>query len=257
MLLPSSVQAVIDETSIIKLDLEKGWLASADFMYSSRVTELLRNRNLQAGFVFGHVFNRTFSLLCAIDSGFVYTYYPNIQGQQEERTETLSWVGNLALIPQYTFDWRGSKVQILTGIWLPTYQKISGSVTYEEDAKEKRFFAIEPGVILININDPIISTLGISLFQPLGKNELQKDVYNLWKAGLSAGVFFVANERFSYFTNLNLLFEEKKETYNLVTGVAYYPKTQVEWRIYLSNDYDGVNWSSKAGITLGLFKKTT
>jgi len=121
--------------------------------------------------------------------------------------------------------------------------------------RRKKFFAIEPGVFIVNVYDPIISSVGFSFLLPIWRKKAKEEVYKLWRGSIGGEIFFIINEKFSYFTNLNVLIAKTTEIINVEVGVSYYSKPNHEWRIYLLNNYDGMMWSSYVGISYGLFSK--
>lgn len=243
------------EVSLIKLEREKGWLASGGLVYSSNVGEYVQMRVAEPSFIGGFIFNKNWSFFSAVPFRYEHASYAYIPGMQEKKTEGLFSLGNIAIIPRYRFEKKGKWIEIPLAIQFPTLNKISGNLQYEDIEKEGRIFAIEPAIEISKVSDPIVSFIRFSFAQPLWRKKDIDKVYELWKDNTSAELYFLVNEQFSYFSNLGIYIGKKKEDILLEGGVAYHSKPYQEWRLSLLNGYDGSRWGSSIGLSFTMMQK--
>ncbi|MFH0774696.1 MAG: hypothetical protein V2A53_04280 [bacterium] len=243
------------EVSLIKLEREKGWLASGGLVYSSNVGEYVQMRVAEPSFIGGFIFNKNWSFFSAVPFRYEHASYAYIPGMQEKKTEGLFSLGNIAIIPRYRFEKKGKWIEIPLAIQFPTLNKISGNLQYEDIEKEGRIFAIEPAIEISKVSDPIVSFIRFSFAQPLWREKDKYKVYDLWKANTSAELYFLVNEQFSYFSNLGIYIGKKKEGILLEGGVAYHSKPYQEWRLSLLNGYDCSRWGSSMGLSFTMMQK--
>ncbi|MDI6735798.1 MAG: hypothetical protein QME42_06345 [bacterium] len=241
--------------SLIKLDKERGWLGSMDFIYSSNIGETEKMRSIKPTFSMEYIFSNNWSFTSNIPFEYMYTSYSHIQVVQEEKREHIFAIGNICFIPNYRFKWKGNWIEFPLVSQFPTLNKISGNLQYKDIEKEKRIFTIEPGIAITKIYDPIVSSIKLSFAQPLWRKEDKKKVYTLWTAKVGGDIFFLINEQFSFFSDLELHIGKKRENYILQHGVAYQPRPYSEWRIYLLNNYESGRWDASLGLSFTIMQR--
>lgn len=242
------------EVSLIRLEREKGWLGSGGLVYSSNVGESVQMRVAEPSFLCGYIFNKNWSFLFAIPFRYEHTSYSYIPEGQEKKTEELFSLGNIAIIPRYRFEKKGKWIEFPISIQIPTLNKLSGNLQYEDIEKEKRVFAIEPAIEINRVSDPIVSSIRFSFAQPLWREKDKDKVYDLWKAKAEGEIYFLINEQFSYFSNLGIYTGKKKEDILFEYGIAYHYKPDREWRLSLLNSYDG-RWESSIGLSFTMMQR--
>ncbi len=247
--------AAQSEVSLIKLEREKGWLAGGGLVYSSNVGENVQMRVAEPSFSFGYIFNKNWSFLSAVPFRYEYTSYAYVLGVQEKKTEELFALGNIAIIPRYRFEKKGKWIEFPMAIQIPTFNKISGNLQYEDMEKEGRILAIEPAIEINKVSDPIVSFIKLSFVQPLWRKKDKDKVYDLWKAKAEADLYFLINEQFSYFSNLGISSAKKKEDLLFECGAAYHYKPYREWRLSLLNSYDDSKWASSMGLSFTMMQR--
>lgn len=238
------------------MEQEKGWLGTWELIYSSNVGEVVRMRLIEPTFGLGYIFNKNWSFMGVIPVRYEYISYSHIPEVQDKKTERALAIENIELIPRYRFKWKNKWVEFPIGIQIPTLNKISGNIQYQDIEAEKRIFAIELGMNINKVDDPIISSLQISFAQPLWRKKKEDNVYTLWKANIGAETYFLINEQFSYFSEIGISMGKKKEYLLFECGTAYHPKPYQEWRVYLLNNYDGIRWNSSIGLSFTMMQKT-
>jgi len=244
----NSALAVQERPSFIRPDLEKKCLLSVDTVYTGIVNKEIRSRCIELTLMAGYILNEKWSVYGFVPLSYEHTFYPEEVPKGKQKTETLLLARSILFLPRYTFRLRSSRLHCSLGFQLPTCRRIYGNMTY--DTKEHNLFSLQPGVAIEKVCDPVISIVEVSYSQPLWREKDRKNLSDLMYGQISAGLHFIINERFSYFTSLAVLVRKEQENYLCEFGVSYLLKMCNELRIYLLNNYDGILWNTSIGLLL-------
>ena len=247
----SSIIFAQDIVPYIRPDIEKKWLSSIDITYKGLISKEIQNRYIGSSLTFGYIFNRNFSIYFMTPFDFRYTFYPNEVPDGKEKTETLFLVGNALVLPEYKFKFMSDYIYCLLGMQIPIDKKISGNMSYEEHS----IFSLQPGIGIEKIEDPIITKIQLVINKPFWEKDNKDDLSDLWWAQLVSSLYFIINEKFSFFTNFAILVQKQKENYIFEPGVAYLIKPFKELRFYLSINYDNIMYDSSIGSSYILMFK--
>lgn len=221
-----------------------------DIIYKGRISEEIRSRSINTNLTLGYIFNKKWSFFASSPFDYEHTFFPEDVPENKQRKETLFASQNILLNPRYKVKLKEDKwIYYSLGLQLPTNKKIEGNIFYEEEEKKYNFYSLQPGISIENVNDPIISIIQLSFNNPLWRKGNQEGVSDLWWGKLSSDLYFLINEKYSYFTNFAIVIQKEKETYILEYGVSYFLKSFKEFKIYLSSSYNGFQWASGIGTS--------
>ncbi len=239
----SSIIFAQDVLPYIRPDMKKKWLSSVDITYKGLISKDTQSRYVGSSLTFGYIFNRSLSIYFITPFSFHYTYYPSEVPEEKEKIETLWSVGNMLILPEYKFKFIGDYIYCLLGIQLPVDKKISGNMSYEEHS----VFSLQPGLGIEKIEDPVITRIQLVINRPFWKKCDKEELSDLWWVQLISSLYFIINEKFSFFTNFAILIQKQKESYIFEPGIAYLIKPFKELRFYLLINSDNIVYQTSIG----------